>query len=247
MNSNISFRTRREFLRTTLLGGAFSWSVPSFLASTFDALQAGASDSATQVITGKDAPILVVIQMAGGNDGLNTVVPFTNDHYFRARPRLGTVAKSILKLNDALGLHSGMEGFKSLYDAEATDFVRVEKFVQPKKNSETHALHVKKVLDYVDVLGISSKRFKVVLDSVNGAGCVATSMMLSRLGCQVVHMNNTPDGRSVIVASAFHHGGWMGVLTVSLISMLAPPSACRTFTPSSQARRLRAMNSVALA
>jgi phosphomannomutase len=71
----------------------------------------------------------------------------------------------------------------------------VEKLVPPGKNSETHALQVKKVLDYVDVLGISSKRFKVVVDSVNGAGCVTSATLLSKLGCSVVHLNNTPNGQ----------------------------------------------------
>ena len=42
--------------------------------------------------------------------------------------------------------------------------------------------------------GISNKRYKVVLDSVNGAGCVATATMLSKLGCQLIHINATPDG-----------------------------------------------------
>jgi phosphomannomutase len=84
---------------------------------------------------------------------------------------------------------------REFYDAERANFARVEKLVPPKKNTETHALHVKKVLDHVDVLGISSKRFKVVLDSVNGAGCVATSTLLSRLGTRLVHIHGTPDGQ----------------------------------------------------
>ena len=50
------------------------------------------------------------------------------------------------------------------------------------------------MLDHVDVLGISTKRFKVVLDSVNGAGCVATATLLNNLGCQLVHINATPNG-----------------------------------------------------
>jgi phosphomannomutase len=87
------------------------------------------------------------------------------------------------------------EQIKGAYEAGEADYVRVERLVTPKKNSETHALHVKRVLDYVDVLGISTKRFKVVLDSVNGAGCVATATLLNKLGCQVVHLNGTPDGQ----------------------------------------------------
>ena len=82
-----------------------------------------------------------------------------------------------------------------LFHKNAAEYVRVDKLHQPKRNTETHALHVKRVLDHVDVLGISTKRYKVVLDSVNGAGCVATATLLSKLGCQLVHMNNTPNGQ----------------------------------------------------
>ena len=86
------------------------------------------------------------------------------------------------------------ERIKELYHERITGFVRVEQIVPPKKNSETHALHIKSVLDRVDVNGISNKRYKIVLDSVNGAGCVATATMLSKLGCQLIHINATPDG-----------------------------------------------------
>ncbi len=84
---------------------------------------------------------------------------------------------------------------KDFYDNNRSDFVPVEHLIPPRQDTQTHALHVKRVLDYVDVLGISSKRFKVVLDSVNGAGCVATATLLSKLGCQLVHLNAVPDGR----------------------------------------------------
>src|ERR1700678_3921587 len=98
-------RTRREFLRTTVLGGALSCTVPAFLANTFSALQSAAADSATQIATGRAASILVILQMAGGNDGLITVVPHGNDFYHRARPNLGLAANNILKINDEVGFH----------------------------------------------------------------------------------------------------------------------------------------------
>src|SRR5687768_8597527 len=63
---------------------------------------------------------------------------------------------------------------KELYDAGAADFARVDSLVPPGRSTEANALHLKRVLDYVDVLGISTRRYKVVLDSVNGAGCVIT-------------------------------------------------------------------------
>ena len=81
-----------------------------------------------------------------------------------------------------------------LYHQSAAHYAPVENLLPPKKNTETHALHVKRVTDHVDVLGISTKRFKVVLDSVNGAGCVATATLLSKLGCQLIHINNVPNG-----------------------------------------------------
>src|SRR5215831_1234637 len=104
-HDDLSLKTRREFLRSTVLTGALSWTVPSFLANTFSALQADAAARGTQLETGRDGSILVVLQMAGGNDGLNTVVPFANDHYRRARPRLAVAESKVLKLNDDVGLH----------------------------------------------------------------------------------------------------------------------------------------------
>src|SRR6185436_20576984 len=113
----VTLHTRREFLRTTVLTSALSWTVPTFLANTFAALQAEAADASTQIATGRDATILVILQMAGGNDGLNTIVPYTNDFYFKARPRIGIAANQVLRLNDAIGLHPSLAGFKELYDA----------------------------------------------------------------------------------------------------------------------------------
>ena len=83
----------------------------------------------------------------------------------------------------------------ALYEAGTADFATVDKLVPPSKNTETHALHVKRVLEYVDGLGISTKRFKVVLDSVNGAGGIAGSTLLSKLGCILVPMNAEPNGQ----------------------------------------------------
>src|SRR5277367_3583310 len=117
MKEQSTLHTRREFLRTSLLGGALSWTIPAFLSNTFTALHAEAADSATQTATGKDSTILVILQLAGGNDGLNTVVPYSSDFYHKARPRIGVDPKTILKINDDIGLHPSLAGFKDLYDA----------------------------------------------------------------------------------------------------------------------------------
>ena len=111
-----TLHTRRQFLRTSMLGAAASWTLPVFLEQTFFALDAMAADAATQAVTGKDGTILVVLQMAGGNDGLNMVVPFADDAYYRARPKLGIPADQILKLDAYAGFNPKLTGLKSLFD-----------------------------------------------------------------------------------------------------------------------------------
>ncbi|NBR46536.1 MAG: hypothetical protein EBT68_05405 [Verrucomicrobia bacterium] len=74
-------KTRREFLRTGMLGGSLCWTLPAFLQNTMFSLHAAADGQNIQGVTGRDGKILVVLQLAGGNDGLNTVVPFGNDDY----------------------------------------------------------------------------------------------------------------------------------------------------------------------
>jgi phosphomannomutase len=87
------------------------------------------------------------------------------------------------------------KAIEDLYHGNHADYALVDDLLPPRRDSQTHALHVKRVLDHVDVLGISSRRYKVVLDSVNGAGCVSAATLLGKLGCQLVHLNSTPDGR----------------------------------------------------
>jgi len=61
-------------------------------------------------------------------------------------------------------------------------------------NAQAHALHADRVLQLGDKKLIASKRFKVVLDSINGAGCVVTADLLGQLGCELVHLNNRATG-----------------------------------------------------
>jgi uncharacterized protein (DUF1501 family) len=60
--------------------------------------------------------VLVVLQLSGGNDGLNTVIPVRNDIYYRSRPKLGIVKDQALSLTDEVGLHPSLTGLKELYD-----------------------------------------------------------------------------------------------------------------------------------
>lgn len=111
-----TLHTRRQFLRTSALGAAAAWTLPVFLEKTFFALDAMAAGAATQALTGKDNTILVVLQMAGGNDGLNMIVPYADDVYYRSRPKLGLPADRIIKLDSYVGLNNSLSGLKSLFD-----------------------------------------------------------------------------------------------------------------------------------
>ena len=62
-----------------------------------------------------DGRILVVVELSGANDGLNTVVPYADDAYYRARPKLGIRAEKLRKLDDRFGLQPTMAGFERLY------------------------------------------------------------------------------------------------------------------------------------
>lgn len=134
MSHTPSLHTRREFLRTSLLGGALATTVPTFLSNTMSALAATAADSAAQAVTGRDGRILVVLQMAGGNDGLNTVVPFDNDHYHRARPSLGITDTNVLKLSESVGLHPALSGMKALFDAGQLSIVQGAGYPNPNRS-----------------------------------------------------------------------------------------------------------------
>src|SRR5207245_2537018 len=101
---------RRDFLSRTLGGSsllALGGVVPEFLANT--------ARAASAVEKPKDT-VLVVIEMAGGNDGLNTVAPFADDLYHKNRPTLAITKKEALKLDDYCGLHPRMNEMKNLFE-----------------------------------------------------------------------------------------------------------------------------------
>lgn len=102
--------TRREFLRNMAIAGVGIAALPAFLTDT---LAAGADASLT---SGDGDPILVVLQLGGGNDGLNTVVPWNNDHYHRARGNLALKKNTLIRLNDDLAFHPSMAPMMDLIE-----------------------------------------------------------------------------------------------------------------------------------
>jgi phosphomannomutase len=84
---------------------------------------------------------------------------------------------------------------RDYYHQQRTRFAPVQELIPPTSNSDTDALHVERVLKYVDVRAIAARRFKVVLDSVNGAGGASAVLLLKKLGCEVVQINGEPNGQ----------------------------------------------------
>ena len=95
---------RKEFIQIGSLATA-SMMVPKFLK---------AFEGGSMVPSGNK--VVVILQLSGGNDGLNTVIPVRNDLYYKARPKLGIEKTKALSLTDEAGLHPALTGFKELYD-----------------------------------------------------------------------------------------------------------------------------------
>ena len=105
--------SRRDFLRKGLYGIGIGAALPAFLDRTSAALAAQALQGTS--VERHPERILVVLELSGGNDGLNTVVPYGDPAYYRARPRLGVPEKDVIKVADGFGFHPSMVGFERLY------------------------------------------------------------------------------------------------------------------------------------
>jgi uncharacterized protein (DUF1501 family) len=120
--------TRREFLRFSLAGSsmvALTGAVPNFLGKTLaqtpQAQQAGARDT-----------ILVVVQLTGGNDGLNTVIPHGDPEYARLRPTLRI--RDFIRVNDRFGLHPSMTALNGLLEDNSLCIVQGVGYPNPNQS-----------------------------------------------------------------------------------------------------------------
>jgi uncharacterized protein (DUF1501 family) len=105
--------SRREFLIRGLYGVGVGAGLPVILSRTSAALAAQALQGTS--IEKHPERIMVVVELSGGNDGLNTVVPYGDPAYYRARPKLGIREREVLKVADGFGFHPAMVGFERLF------------------------------------------------------------------------------------------------------------------------------------
>ncbi len=89
---------------------------------------------AAQGAVNRDGRILVLLQLAGGNDGLNTVIPHTRDEYYRLRPSLAVPKGAALKLNDELSLNPQLVGLKELHDQGLLSIIQGVGYPAPNRS-----------------------------------------------------------------------------------------------------------------
>ena len=121
--------SRRAFLKQFAAAGIVSIGAvpPSFLSRAVLAAERQSAKST------KDR-ILVLVQLAGGNDGLNTVIPYGDDEYYKSRPGIQIGKGAVLKIDDYHGLHPAMKGFQELHDDGVLAIVQGVGYPNPNRS-----------------------------------------------------------------------------------------------------------------
>ena len=123
---------RRDFLKNSALASSVMFA-PNFV---------NAANNLVFTNTGQKR--LVIIQLSGGNDGLNTVIPVDNDIYYKNRPNIAIEKNKALQLNDTISLNPNLIGLQKLYDKgkaiEAAAHLEIDAVINP---SETRSVILK--------------------------------------------------------------------------------------------------------
>ncbi|HEY0009653.1 MAG TPA: hypothetical protein VGB55_13075, partial [Tepidisphaeraceae bacterium] len=126
--------TRRVFLQRGMTLVSAALTVPTFIDSTVWAMDDPIDSKRTQQNSGIDGKILVVVQLSGGNDGLNTVIPYADDAYQAARPVLAKRGDKVLKINNYLGLNPNLPAIKEMYDQGMASILQGVGYPNPNRS-----------------------------------------------------------------------------------------------------------------
>jgi uncharacterized protein (DUF1501 family) len=107
--------SRRAMIRDGMLVVSAGMIMPAIFSRGIASAQALTSDGVHSSLATSDNT-LIVVQLAGGNDGLNTVVPYADATYRKVRPTIGVAENSVLHLNDRLGLHPNLAPLQNLWN-----------------------------------------------------------------------------------------------------------------------------------
>jgi uncharacterized protein (DUF1501 family) len=127
MNDHMNPLTRRRFLTWSGVAAAGALATVGATQVDWDDLMSAAEGDPLD----PDAGVLVVLTLYGGNDGLNTVVPASDDVYQDLRPDLAYKPDDVLDLGEGLGLNPGMKGMKELWDGGKLAVVRGVGYPKP--------------------------------------------------------------------------------------------------------------------
>jgi len=121
--------TRRAFISKSLGVAILGGTMPSFFGSAAHAQALPALGSSIDPNN-----VLLVIQMGGGNDGLNTVVPYSDDAYHRVRPAIRIADDTVLKIDDRIGLNPALAGLDALYKEGRVAIVQGVGYPNPNRS-----------------------------------------------------------------------------------------------------------------
>jgi len=129
--------TRREFLGTTLAMASAAITVPAFVNASAFGLPMPAMGMSS--IPGVDEDkILVIVQLSGGNDGLNTVIPYGDDQYYRGRGGIAIPKNQVGKLSGkrtgGIGLHPALDSVRELYDEGMMSIIQGVGYPNPNRS-----------------------------------------------------------------------------------------------------------------
>lgn len=113
---------RRRFLQTSGAALGVGSLAPQFLVQ------------AAERADGNNDRVLVVVQLSGGNDGLNTVIPYDDDAYRKRRPTLAIQASEVIKSNDRSGFHPALRGFADLLEQQKLVVVQGVGYANPNRS-----------------------------------------------------------------------------------------------------------------
>ncbi len=192
--------TRRAMIKDGMLAVSAGMMMPAIFSRGLASAKAMASDGAHISLAASDRT-LIVVQMAGGNDGLNTVVPYNDALYRKLRPTIGLAENQVLQLDTRLGLHPNLGPLKQLWDQG--HMAIVEGVGYPNQSlSHFQAMDIWQTLD-LNGTGTEGWLGKLVSGMVDKDGHpfkalnigVQTAMALASINAPVPTMANTQSYR----------------------------------------------------
>ncbi len=125
---------RRDFLKKSAAAGVAVAALPAIGGHSVNALAKSPSLKAMDQLTADSDRIFVLVNLFGGNDGLNTIVPVENNLYYERRSNLAIAKNATLPLNETLGWNSNLTGMKQLFDEEKLAVVQGVTYPNPNRS-----------------------------------------------------------------------------------------------------------------